>query len=296
MKARLASLLAVLCLVDAGLGAGRAVSQEQRDPDAGPRLLLRIAADSGLVGHFKWTGRENYRLVFDLPADDPRVELLASASAPRENTIEIAGTLVSAPSVSPDERRHYIYWLGFRVAGDEQRGLTPLQWDSIFNKVGRQAVLRFTSRGQPLGVDVGSEAVRPVGNALARVMSTLALALPADSAAEGSSWEDMVAVPVAAPDGSRKLAVIRVTYRLTRYDWEADGLKAHIAFDGRPERVEGVEAEISGTYGGESVFSVGKGRYDQMLSVARLEVKWADSGGLPPSRTVVEWTSELIRR
>lgn len=296
LSRRATLLLLALGLASAGPSASPARAQEPEAGTPGRRVLMRLAADSGVVGHFKFTGEETSRLVFDILDDDPRAALLASVTEPRRTVREIAGTIVSTPASADEDRRYLIYWLGYRLTGEEGRSLTSMQWDSIFQKAGRRAVLRFTARGQPRGVEVSSEAVRPVAQSLANVMSGLALTLPADSVGEGSRWQDAVAVPVSGPDGSRELVVIQVTYRLTQLDLVPDGLKAHIEFDGEPVRVGDDAGEVSGQYFGESVFSVSGGRYEQMLAVANLEVKWNDTSGLPPSRTLVEWQGLLTRR
>jgi hypothetical protein len=286
-----------LCAAIACLSAARAAAQEAADEPSGRRALLRLAADSGVVGHFRFTGQENSRIVFDIPSDDRRNELLASVTAPKTTTRDIAGTVVSTPAGIEDERRYIIYWLGYKFfTGEEDRSLTSAQWDSIFQKVGRRADLRFSALGQPRGVDVSAEAVRPVAQSLADVLAGLALALPADSVAVSDSWDGQLAVPVSGLDGARKLVVMRVTYRLAELTVEIDGLKAHIEFDGEPVSITDDAGEVTGKYFGESVFSVNGGRYEQVMAIANLEVKWTDSSGLPPSRTVVEWRGQLIRR
>jgi hypothetical protein len=256
-----------------------------------------LAADSGAVGHFRFTGQGQSQLVFDIPPDDPRNELLASITQPKTITRDIAGTIVSTPAEGDDERRYLIYWLGYRLAGiEEDRSLTPIQWDSIFQAAGRRAELRFTARGQPRGVQVSSEAVRPVAQSLADVLAGLALALPADSVGPTDRWRDELAVPVEGLDGSKKLVVVEVSYRLTELQVEPGGVKAHIEFDGAPVRIGDDSGEVTGKYFGESVFSVDGGRYEQVMAIANLEIKWKDSSGLPPSRTILEWRGQLVRR
>ena len=290
-------LFAGFCLVVAGSIPEHAIAQDPAGDESGPRVFLRLAADSSAVGHFRFTGREQSQLVFDIPADDPRNELLAAVTAPKTITRDIAGTVVSTPAEGDEERRYLIYWLGYRLAGaEEDRTLSSMQWDSIFQAAGRRAELRFTARGQPRGVKVSSDAVRPVAQSLADVLSGLALALPADSVGLTEHWEDELAVPMDGLDGLRKQVIIEVSYRLTGLDMEPDGLKAHIEFDGEPVSISDDSGEVTGKYFGESVFSVSGGRYEQVLAIANLEVKWKDSSGLPPSRTVLEWRGELIRR
>jgi hypothetical protein len=254
-----------------------------------------MASDSTLVGHYKFTAREWSRLVFDIPEDDPRVALLEALTAPREVTTEIAATVVSSPRRPEEERRYLAYWLGYRVTGAEVQSLSALQWDSIFEKVGRQAVLRFSPLGHPTGVEVGAGAVLPVGQALVSILKGLALALPADSVARGSVWEDSLVVPVSAPDGSQKLALVRVSYSVREFVLGPGGPRVRIEFDGEPLNREGEAAEFSGRYYGESLFAVWQGRYERLMARAELEAKWADSSGLPPSRSVVDWQAEFNR-
>lgn len=290
-------LLVSICIAGAGLCAQRAAGQEPTGRSEGPRVLLRFAADSSVVGAFRFTGQATSQLVFDIPRDDPRNELLASVTAPRTTTRDIAGTVVSTPAETEAERRYVIYWLGYRLSeGEEERSLTSAQWDSIFQVAGRRAVLRFTARGQPLGVDVASDAVRPVAQSLADVLAGLALTLPADSVGIGGRWSDQLAVPVDAPDGSRKVVTMSVTYRLAELSGEPGGLRARIEFDGAPVSVTDGSGEVDGKYFGESIFSLGRGRYEQVMAIANLEVAWKDTGGLPPARTVVEWRGQLISR
>lgn len=286
-----------LCVAFICLSVGRAAAQEAAEEPSVRRALLRLAADSGVVGHFRFTGQENSRVIFDIPSDDRRNELLASVTAPKTKTQDIAGTIVSTPVGREDERRYIIYWLGYKFSsGEEDRSLSSVQWDSIFQKAGRRAELRFSALGQPRGVDVSSEAVRPVAQSLADVLAGLALGLPADSVAATDSWDGQLAVPVSGLDGARKLVVMQVTYRLAELTVEIDGLKAHIEFDGEPVSITDDAGEVTGKYFGESVFSVNGGRYEQVMAIANLEVKWKDSSGLPPSRTVVEWRGQLTRR
>ncbi len=285
-----------LCVVLTCLGAARVHAQEPAAEPSARRALLRLVADSAVIGHFRFTGKENSRIIFDIPADDQRNELLASVTAPKTTTRDIAGTIVSTPAEREGERRYLIYWLGYRFAGEEDRSLTSAQWDSIFQAVGRRAELRFSARGQPRGVDVSSEAVRPVAQSLADVLAGLALVLPEDSVEVADNWQGQLAVPVSGLDGVRKLVVMNVTYRLTALTVEIDGIRAHIEFDGEPVSITEDAGEVTGKYFGESVFSVDGGRYEQVMAIANLEIKWKDSSGLPPSRTVVEWRGQLIRR
>ncbi len=254
-----------------------------------------MAADSGVIGHYKFTVRERQRLVFDLPEGDPRVSLLQSVAEPREVRTEIAATVVAVPSDTEEERRYLAYWLGYRLSGDRVQGLSPLQWDSIFQKVGRSAVLRFTARGEPQGVQVTSDAVRPVAQALAAALSGLAMSLPADSVTQGSFWEGDVAVQVAAPDGSRRAVPVHVTYRLREIRDEPGGLKVRIEFDGEPFGSGTEDATASGRYFGESIFAVNEGRYEQVMALANLELNWKDTSGLPPNHSVIEWQTQVNR-
>jgi hypothetical protein len=296
-RAQKVLLFAGLCLAVAGSLPKHAFAQEPAGDERDRKVFLRLAADSGAVGHFRFTGRGQSQLIFDIPQDDPRNELLASVTAPRTITRDIAGTIVSTPAKGDEERRYLIYWLGYKLAGvEEDRTLSPVQWDSIFQAAGRRAELRFTARGQPLGVQVSSEAVRPVAQSLANVLSGLALALPADSVAVTEQWEDELAVPIDGLDGSQKQVIIEVSYRLTELVVEPNDVKAHIEFDGEPVSISDDAGEVTGKYFGESVFSVSGGRYEQVMAIANLEVKWKDSSGLPPSRTVLEWRGQLIRR
>ncbi len=259
-----------------------------------PPMMLQLTADSGVVGHYRFTTREKHQLIFDIPSDDPRAELLASATAPKTKNTEFAVTIVSVSDEGAADRRYIMYWLGYRVTGDEVQTLSGLQWDSIFQSVGRQAILSISPGGMPKGVSVTSEAVRPVGQAMAGVLSSLALGLPADSVIEGDTWEAVVSVPVRRPDGTRLMAPIVVTYRLRAFTQEGGKLRARIEFDGQPAPSDGGD-EVSGRYFGESAFAVREGHYDRLFAASRLEVKWADSGGLPPSRSLVEWEAELNR-
>lgn len=274
----------------AGLaGVSATVSQE-------PRVILRLASDSAVVGHYKLVMRESSRLTFDIAADDPRQELLQVATTPKHTAIEIAATIVSVPRQTEENRRYTLYWLGFRHTGDEIRSLSPIQWDSIFRQVGRRAVLTLSPTSRPLGVEVSSDAARPVGEAFARSLTALALTLPVDSAGVGSSWQSDVAVPVRGVDGTRTLIPVRVNYRLRALEDEPDGLRARIEFDGQPLTMGDRAVEVSGSYFGESLFAVGTGRYERVMAVADLEIAWpVDESGLPPSRSIVEWRAELNR-
>ncbi len=287
----LAPALGIVLVVAGGPGAmGGARSQT-----AEPRVLLRLAADSGVVGHYKFTIRERQRLVFDIPEGDPRATLLQSATAPRETQTEIAATLVAVPPETEAELRYVAYWLGYRFSGDQVQGLSPLQWDSIFQKVGRRAVLRFTPRGEPRGVQVSSDAVRPVAQALAAALSGLATSLPADSVSQGSVWQGDVAVQVAAPDGSLRAVPVQVTYRLREVRDGPDGSRVRIEFDGEPIGAATEDVTVSGRYFGESIFAVNEGRYEQLLALANLELGWKDTSGLPPNHSVIEWQARVNR-
>lgn len=260
------------------------------------RVILRLASDSAVVGHYKLVMRESSSLAFDIAADDPRQELLQPATTPKHQAIEIAATMVSVPREIEEDRRYTLYWLGFRHTGDDIRSLSPIQWDSIFRQVGRRAALTLSPTGELLGVQVSSDAARPVGEALARSLTALALTLPVDSAGVGSSWQSDVAVPVHGADGTRTLIPIRVGYRLQSLEDEPDGLRARIEFDGQPLNLDDEAVEISGSYFGESLFAVGPGRYERVMALANLEIAWpVDESGLPPSRSIVEWRAELNR-
>jgi hypothetical protein len=285
--------------VAAGLALAASVAlpaaAQQEGGRSKPRVLLRMASDSAVVGHYRFTVREKRRLVFDIPADDPRAALLQSTTVPKEMITDIAATIVSTPVEPDEERRYLVYWLGFKVGGDDVRGLSPLQWDSIFQKVGRRAVVRFSPLGHPEGVEVTSDAVRPVGEAMARTLSAFALALPVDSVSVGSRWEDDVAITLRAPDGSERLTPLRITYRLRAIERELGGWFARIEFDGEP--IHGASgADVTGRYFGESVFAVNKGRYERAMALANLEMAWEDTTGLPPSRSLIEWRGEFSRR
>jgi hypothetical protein len=281
-------LVAAFVLADPGLA--------QENDDLPPlRALLRLVSDSAVVGYYKFTVSERQQLVFDIAADDPRRELLESATVPNRTTTEISATVVSTPTADDEDRRYVAYWLGYRVTGRSVQSLNVMQWDSIFKKAGRRGELKFSPRGHPKGVEV-VEAARPVGQALADALSGLALPLPADSVSEGSSWEDKVALVLAAPNGSRWGATVRVTFRLRELRQEPEGVYARIEFDGEPIRTSDSDIEIQGRYFGDSVFDVTRGRYDRMLALANLEVEWEDKSGLPPSRTLIEWQAQVARR
>ncbi|NIR45659.1 MAG: hypothetical protein GWN99_14765 [Gemmatimonadetes bacterium] len=293
MTRRYALTAVTLALLNACAGVAAA---QGPDRTGGRRVQLRLVADSGVVGHFRFTGQLTSRLVFDIPEDDPRHDLLAAVTAPQSTTRDVAGTVVSTPAAADEDRRYLIYWLGYRFSGEEDRTLSPVAWDSIFQKVGRRATLRFSPLGRPLGVQVSSDAVRPVARSLADILAGLAMALPADSVGLGGRWEGQVAVPITAPDGSRQEALVQVTYRLAEVSREPDGVRARIEFDGEPVGVSIGVRTVSGEYFGESVFSVSGGYYEEMMALANLEVNWEDTSGLPPSRTVIEWRGQLIRR
>jgi len=287
-------LLFGLGLVLAGLGPGDVSAQNGLDSDRRP-VLLRVAGDSSVVGHYKLSVVERGRLVLDIPSDDPRVSLLQSATVLRQRALELAATFVSVPRAPEAERLYLVYWLGYRVTGDEVRGLSALQWDSIFQEVGRQAKLRVSARGQPEPVEVAAAAVRPVGQSLDEALAGLALTLPADSARVGARWEGEVQLAVDAPDGSRQRITIAVVYHLARLENEAGRLVARIEFDGDAVGGTAGFAEVAGRYYGESVFAVDEGRYDRVMALAKLEVGWSDTSGLPPNHSVFEWQTELNR-
>lgn len=285
-----AALALAFCVASPGF------SQEPGTDATGPRVLLRMASDSNVVGHYKFTVLERQRLVFDLAADDPRVALLEPATVPKQTTTDVAVTIVSTP-VAPDEDRRYLaYWLGYKVYGDDVQGLSSFQWDTIFQQVGRRVVLRFSPRGHPKGVEVTSDAVRPVAQSLADALAGLAMALPPDSVSRGSRWEDDVAIVLKAPDGSGLTVVIRVTYRLREIQVEPEGLVARIEFDGEPVHSSAAGARVLGRYFGDSRFAVNEGRYERMMALAKLEIEWEDTSGLPPSRSLVEWQGQFARR
>jgi hypothetical protein len=289
--------LLVLCVgvTLAGWNSAQAMAQDEGDVSQETSVLLRMARDSAVVGHYRFSVQEHQQLVFDIPADDPRSALLESATVPREKTIEVAATLVSTPTQPEAERRYIAYWLGYKIEGDEVRGLTPLQWDSIFRKAGRRAIVRFTPQGRTRGVEVGSDAVRPVGQALASTLLGLATSLPFDSVSQGSRWQDRVAIAFDAPDGSRLIATVQVTYRLREFREGIDGLIARIEFDGEPVPSGAEDAAITGRYFGESYFAVTQGRYNQVMARANLEVEWKDASGLPPSRSMVKWQGQITK-
>lgn len=289
----LSPALGLLLALAGGQGATSA-ARSPRQAEPPPRVLLRLAADSGVIGHYKFTIRERQRLVFDIPEGDPRATLLQSATEPRETHTEIAATVVAVPSET-EERRYIAYWLGYRLSGDQVQGLSPIQWDSIFQKVGRRAVLRFTPRGEPRGVQVTSDAVRPVAQALAAALSGLAMSLPADSVGQGSVWEGDVAVQVPAPDGSKRAVPMQVTYLLREVRDGPDGLKVRIEFDGEPIGAATEDATVSGRYFGESIFAVNEGRYEQVIALANLQLNWKDTSGLPPNHSEIEWQTRVDR-
>lgn len=274
----------------AGFAGASAPAPQER------RVNLRLASDSAVVGHYKLVMRETSRLTFDIATDDPRQELLQAATTPKHTAIEIAATIVSVPRGAEENRRYTLYWLGFRHTGDDIRSLSPIQWDSIFRQVGRRAVLTLAPRGKLLGVEVSSDAARPVGEAFAGSLTALALTLPADSAGVGSSWQSDVAVPVRGVDGTRTLVPFRVRYHIRTLEDEPDGVTARIEFDGQPLAMGDEAVEVSGSYFGESLFAVGPGRYERVMALANLEIAWpVDESGLPPSRSIVEWRAELNR-
>ncbi len=290
-------LACYFCLVLSVAVPAKGLAQEQGAAPTEHRVLLRMASDSGVVGHYKFTVQVKQRLVFDIAADDPRAELLASATIPKQKTTDVAATIVSTPKAQDEDRRYIAYWLGYSVYGDDVRGLSPFQWDTIFQKTGRQAFVTFSPRGHARGVEVTSDAARPVGESLAEALSAMALALPEDSVGIGARWEDNVAVMLAAPDGSEWLTVVRVTYRLRDLEPGPEGATvARIEFDGEPVQDPASATKAYGRYFGESRFSVEKGRYDMLMVIANLEIEWEDASGLPPSRSIIEWGARVARR
>jgi hypothetical protein len=270
-------------------------TQEVGDESSSARVLLRMVSDSATIGHYRFTVVERQQLVFDIAVDDPRRALLESATVPKQTTTDIAATIVSTPTAEGEDRRYIAYWLGYRVSGDNVQSLSAAQWDSIFQKVGRRAVLKFSPQAEPKGVEV-VDAARPVGESLAEALMGLAMPLPADSVSEGSSWGATVAVTLTAPDGSHWVVPVRVAFRLRELNQGRDGMYARIEYDGEPVDSVGSATRMYGRYFGDSVFDVTHGRYDRMLAVAKLEVEWDDKSGLPPSRTLVEWQAQVIRR
>lgn len=260
------------------------------------RVLLRMARDSLVVGQYRFSVQERQQLAFDIPPDDPRAELLRSATTPKEKQTELAATVVATPGDADAERRYIAYWLGYRITGDDVRGLSPIQWDSIFRAVGRRGIVRFSSRGQPKGVEVASDAVRPVAQALANTLSGLATELPVDSVSTGGRWGGRVAVNVDAPDGSRLIVVVQVRYWLREFQQGPEGIVARIEFDGEPLHASDDAPKTTGQYYGESYFSVSAGRYDKVMALANLEVEWHDPSGLPPGRWLVRWRGDFVRR
>ncbi len=291
------TLLGVLvALILAGSSYPRALGQWNAGSGQDTQALLRMARDSLVVGHYRFSIQERQQVAFDIPADDPRAALLQSATQPKETTTDVAATIVSTPAEAEAERRYIAYWLGYRIMGDDVRGLSPVQWDSIFQAAGRRAIVRFSPRGQGKGVEVGSDAVRPVGQALARALSGLAMELPIDSVTPGSRWEGRVAINIDAPDGSRLIATVQVSYRLREFQSTPEGVIARIEFDGEPIPSAGDAPQVAGRYYGESFFAVGAGRYDKIMALADLEVEWNDASGLPPRRLIVRWQGNAIRR
>ena len=275
-------------------GSARGQSSQEQTKEQPVRALLRMTADSGVVGAYRFTSSETHRLSFDIADDDPRTALLASATTPRSKTTEIAVTLVSFSKGPELDRRYLIYWLGYRITAEEERNLSAVQWDSIFQEVGRRAVLKISPLGEPLGVDVTSDAVRPVGQAFAMIVGALALDLPDDSVSVGSMWEGEVSVPLRRPDGTMTLAPIGVTYRLRELVQDPSGLVARIEFDGAP--VADAESVTSGRYFGEALFDVIAGHFVEIMAIAEAEAEWPeDPNGLPPSRSRVEWQGRASR-
>jgi hypothetical protein len=272
-------------------------SQEPDSAHAERRVLLRMASDSNVVGHYRFTVQVKQRLAFDIATDDPRVALLAPATVPKQRTTEVAATIVSTPREEAEDRRYVAYWLGYRVQGDDVQGLSAFQWDTVFQESGRQAFVMFSPRGHPRGVSVTSDATQPVGESLAEALTALAMALPEDSVAIGARWEDNVAVTLTAPDGSEWLTLVEVTYRLRDLEPGPEGATvARIEFDGEPVQDPESATIPYGRYFGESRFSVERGRYDSLMAIAKLEIEWEDTSGLPPSRSIVEWGATVARR
>ncbi|KPK64627.1 MAG: hypothetical protein AMS21_06200, partial [Gemmatimonas sp. SG8_38_2] len=237
--------------------AATGFGQEPGATAAERRVLLRMASDSAVVGHYRFTVQVKQRLAFDIAADDPRAELLATATVPKQRTTDVAATIVSTPRADDEDRRYIAYWMGYRVHGDDVQGLTSFQWDTVFQMTGRQASVTFSPRGHPRGVSVNSDATRPVGESLAEALLALALALPEDSVAIGALWEDNVAVTLQAPDGSEWLTPVAVTYRLRDLEPGAEGTTiARIEFDGEPLERPNSATKPYGRYFGESRFSV----------------------------------------
>jgi hypothetical protein len=223
--------------------------------------------------------------------------LLASATVPKQKATDVAVTIVSTPKTQDEDRRYVVYWLGYSVSGDGIQSLSPFQWDTIFQETGRQAFLTVSPRGHARGVQVTSDAARPVGESLAEALSALALALPEDSVGIGARWDDHVAITLTALDGSEWQAVLQVTYRLRDLEPGEEGTTiARIEFDGEPVEDPESVTKASGRYFGESRFSVERGRYDMLMVRANLEVEWEDSSGLPPSRSIIEWAAQVARR
>ncbi len=266
-----------------------------RAPIAAP-VLLRMKSDSGVVGSYKFQTSEIHRLAYELAEDDPRGEFLSSATGPWNRTTEVALTMVSTARADAASPRYLVYWLGYRISGDEARSLSAMQWDSIFRTVGRRAVVHMTPTGQIENVQVSSDAVRPVGRSLAAILGGLALDLPADSVDAGAEWHGGVVIPVRRPDGTRTQATIRVRYLLRRFEVQPEGRLVRIEFDGEPAEVGERADSVSGVYFGEAIFAVGEGRFDRMRAEARLDVHWKPAGGLPASRSRTEWVGQFTRR
>jgi hypothetical protein len=290
----------LVCYVGLVLSAavpGDSLAQEEGAASSEYRVLLRTASDSAVVGHYKFTVQVKQRLAFDIAVDDPRAGLLASATIPKEKTTDVAATIVSTPKAQDEDRRYIAYWMGYNVYGDDVQGLSSFQWDTIFQETGRQAFVTVSPRGHPRGVEVTSDAARPVGESLAEALSGLALGLPEDSVGIGARWEDNVAVTLAAPDGSEWLTAFRVTFRLRDLLPGSEGTTiARIEFDGEPVQDPTSATKAYGRYFGESRFSVEEGRYDMVMVIANLEVEWEDTSGLPPSRSIIEWRAQVARR
>jgi hypothetical protein len=272
------------------------VAQEDVPRPVEPRVVLRMVADSSVIGHYRFSIQERQQLLFDIAPDDPRAALLESATVPKQTNTDIAATIVSTQKKADEERRYFVYWLGYRVSGDDLQTLTPIQWDSIFQAAGRRAVLRVSPQGRPTGVEVTSDAVRPVARALAGVLSALALTLPADTVSVGSRWDDNVALKLKAPDGSERTLAVHVNFRLRAFQSETGEAVARIEFDGEPVHGSLPDAKVAGRYYGETFFAVERGRYKQGLALANFEIEWENSGGLPPSRSIIEWQAQFVSR
>jgi hypothetical protein len=171
-----------------------------------------------------------------------------------------------------------------------------MQWDSIFQKVGRRGVVELSEVGRVQNVEVAGDAVRPVGEALAGILASLPLRLPVDSVRPGDRWEGDVQVPVRRPDGTRSPVTVPLEYRLRRIVDEPDARFAHLTFDGRPIEPPQGASSASGIYTGEAVFAVHSGRFERLVARAEIEVGWPESeAGLPSSHSGLEWQGSFGR-